>query len=538
MIRKPTVGLCLVAVCGLVPAASPRAQPVAPPPHVRSLELLLLTPEKLTRVGLRVEVNGRAVSAIWDEAFERLAAYHDRNGDGALDEAEARRLPSPFALRQLLWGLSAPYSGPPVPWKELDRDGDGKVVSAELAAYYRSRGVGHLTVGVGRPRATDAMTTALLKAIDSNGDGRVTEGEWKAAADALRKFDRNDDELIGPGELVPRTSYPGALGAILLSHPGSGSKPAPELDGLPLIVLPADPTDTHWAAVIVSRQDRDGDGRLSTREAGLSADEFTALDADQDGRLSPDELAAWRKTPCPGWYAVRLGKRPEDRPAVEPSGKEAIPDRLRFDVRADEGKMPGMVATARKDFLDRFADADADTDGTVVEADLAKREQAVLKQLVPAADRNGDGKLSREELVAWLDLQDQVAAGHVLVTVLDHGAGLFELLDVDHDGALSVPELRRAWDRVKEVGCVTDAGKFEAAKLPRHLLLTVARGHPVHPLPSARHGGPAWFLAMDRNSDGYVSRREFTGTAETFDKFDLDRDGFISPQEAVPLKKK
>jgi hypothetical protein len=37
---------------------------------------------------------------------------------------------------------------------------------------------------------------------------------------------------------------------------------------------------------------------------------------------------------------------------------------------------------------------------------------------------------------------------------------------------------------------------------------------------------------MDRNGDGYVSRREFTGPADVFNRLDLDRDGLLSAEEA------
>jgi Ca2+-binding EF-hand superfamily protein len=291
---------------------------------------------------------------------------------------------------------------------------------------------------------------------------------------------------------------------------------------------------------VVARRDRNKDGKLDAKEAGLPIDVFATLDTDRDKKLSPTELAAWRKGEPAARYTIRLGARTKDKAATDRTGVPFATGRLRLDVRSDEGNMPEQVSAARKRFLDRFTDADANADGCVEDAEISKRSQAELKQLLIVADRDGDGKLSKAELVAWLDLQDQIAAGHVLLTALDYGAGLFELLDADHDGSLSVPELRRAWDRVKEVGYVSADGAFDPAKLPRHLVLIAARGHPFNPLGSARRDGPAWFRAMDRNGDGYVSRREFTGTPELFDKFDLDKDGFLSPEEAekVELPKK
>jgi hypothetical protein len=52
-----------------------------------------------------------------------------------------------------------------------------------------------------------------------------------------------------------------------------------------------------------------------------------------------------------------------------------------------------------------------------------------------------------------------------------------------------------------------------------------------------RDSGPEWFLRMDRNYDGDVSRREFLGSKQAFDRLDADHDGLISPDEAETAKK-
>ncbi len=49
------------------------------------------------------------------------------------------------------------------------------------------------------------------------------------------------------------------------------------------------------------------------------------------------------------------------------------------------------------------------------------------------------------------------------------------------------------------------------------------------PAPAA---GPEWFQKMDRNHDGDVSRREFLGPRDQFDRLDRDNDGLIGADEA------
>ncbi|AWM39948.1 transaldolase/EF-hand domain-containing protein [Gemmata obscuriglobus] len=506
-----------VALVGAAVLCAAPARPAEPGPSPRAdaLELLFIGGEKPARLELRAEIDGRPVPAVWDDTFAKLFAYFDRDADGALDATEAARLPSAFALRQVLWGQSTPFTGAAPPLADIDLNGDGKASPDELADFYRRAGLGGVLVGVGRAPATDALTDALLKHLDTNKDGKLTEAEVKAAPDALKALDANDDELIGPGELVERTAYPGALGAILVTAPAPNGAPDAVADALPFVVLPLRTADRGWEAAVAARREK----------VGLSA--FTAESLRGPRRPSP--AAVWK---------ARFGEKLTGG-ALEPvGGKLPASGRLvyaagavRLELRSDEGKLAEPVAAARKRYAAQFAEADADANARLDPKELAAPKAGTLKQLAAAADRNGDGALSDTELTAWLDLQDQIARGHVLLTVIDHGAGLFELLDADHDGALSVRELRGAWDRLTAAGCVTD-GRFDRAKLPRQLLAAISRGHPKSSPGKPARPGPAWFVAMDRNGDGDVSRREFTGPAAVFDTLDADKDGLLDAREA------
>jgi Ca2+-binding EF-hand superfamily protein len=208
---------------------------------------------------------------------------------------------------------------------------------------------------------------------------------------------------------------------------------------------------------------------------------------------------------------------------------------VRLELRIDRGKLADQSAEARKRGVADFARYDANADAALEPRELGDPRAQHLRQIVSIADRDGDGKLSGKEFAAWLDLQERVAKAHVLLTVLDLGCGLFEELDADHDGSLSIRELRTAWRRLNAAGCVVDH-RFARARIPRHLLATLSHGLPLTALGTAPRRGPDWFQAMDRNGDGDVSRREFIGTDDVFDRFDRDQDGLVSAEEAESLR--
>lgn len=468
-----------------------------PSPRADALDLLLLAGDRPARLELKVEIDGKPVPQVWDATFAKLYAFYDRDGDGTLSKTEAARLPTPFALRQVLWGQVVPATGDAPAFDQLDLVADSKVSKEELADFYRRAGLGGVLVGVGKPPATDKLTDALLKAVDTNKDGKTDEAEWKKAAEVLAKRDANDDELVGPGELVDRTAYPGATGSILLSAPSVTGKTEAVCDALPLVLLPLRTADDHWQKAAAKR-------------------------------TKGDVSAVRSEKPAVAW-AVKLDGKPTPPLTHSADGVQLV-------LRTDAGKLLELVSAARKRWATQFAEFDTDGDGVLGAKELAVPKASQFLHLLTAADRDESKGLSKAELDGWLDLQEHIAGGCVLLTLLDHGGGLFELLDVDHDGGLSVRELRSAWERLNSAGCVTD-GKFDRTKLPRHLLACVSHGHPQSALGKPVRPGPGWFQAMDRNGDGDVSKREFTGPADLFDKLDLDADGLLSAEEAREAKK-
>jgi Ca2+-binding EF-hand superfamily protein len=169
----------------------------------------------------------------------------------------------------------------------------------------------------------------------------------------------------------------------------------------------------------------------------------------------------------------------------------------------------------------------------------------LLADVFPHADRNQDGKLSLAELEQFLGLLEQGVSCPLLVTLTDHGCNLFLHLDTNADGQLDLSELNTAAKQVKALG--GEKG-WTREQIPRCVHITLQpgfAGSAFGPLPLAVPSktantpsskrsakGPAWFQAMDKNGDGFLSPREFLGPQELFRRLDRNGDGVISVEEA------
>ena len=407
-------------------------------------------------------------------------------------------------------------------------------------------------------------------------DGVSYDEYWTKTFDAIFAFaDGNSDGVLNEAEirLVPSAR------AVRLSLSSGFTPPVTSIQSLKEIVVDGSQQ--------CSKEDlrryylRHGAGRLQIgsgklpHTASLSAALVQALDQDQDGRLSQTELQSAESTlrrldtnddeligvgelipnaTYPGNWAANVLQASSDvdlSPAGDgslllkqlparsddPSIKNAIwqiaisdrlseqPLNVATQTRCESWSVPGPLRGLFSQLSDEIAKAEVDPSQTGT-------SESSRAWLTPLADRDGNGALSQQEIEQWLGLQRQLIHGQLLISVY-YGGGLFELLDANHDAGLSVHELKGMWQTLNSAGC-TSGNHVDLSRVPNVVLFVVSQGYPETLAKSTTSDVDVeWFRLMDRNADGDVSRREFTGSPSAFDRLDQDHDGLISPLEST-----
>jgi Ca2+-binding EF-hand superfamily protein len=586
--KQKTIANCnlffLVVLC--LPAEA--AEKPRPAKDQDVQDLVFLADSRPLLIRLHVQVEGRPLMQAWDEFVGHVFAQSDLNKDGVLDAEEAARVPPPASLFGARGGFNfVNVGGGGTPTAGLDANKDGKVTREELADYFRRNGGAPFSLVQGSAAdqdvnirrvaldslgalpssgSADALNKALLALLDTDKDGKLSLKELAAAPTLLLKKDADDDEMVTSGEIlgqgpVTQTGY-----RVFLSR--SMSMPV-SADG-PVLAVTAGEPNRALAEKLLTRYGHKKpttSSKLARKDLNLSEGAFARLDADEDGLLDREELARFARRKPDVELMVRIGKDKDAEVSLlkgrkPPEGvsvtarKQGVSVRVgntevQLNVGGGQQTTIRLAPSNRADvYKRRFSAADGDNNG-YLDMNEAGRNR-FFRSLFKAMDADGDGMLYLKEVLAYFEkqeaLQDRAQKSCITMSLADQGKGLFDLLDRNGDGRLSVRELRDAVKQVRHLDLNKD-GKIESSEIPRRFSLTARQG------PSGGGGGfgavvalgygggrpqrvpeltagPLWFRKMDRNRDGDVSRREFLGSPAMFARIDTDGDGLIDAQEA------
>jgi Ca2+-binding EF-hand superfamily protein len=506
---------------------------------------------------LHIRMAGRSIRERWNDFLSHLFNYLDSDKNGVLSSEELALAPPPQFLSSAIFGNAQPT--PPANARQVPEIAvtlvGGKVTCEGLANYYRMSSVDPFRAFFeDRSSKSEELTAAIFKHLDVNHDGKLSREELLAAAAALSRLDLNDDEMISIEELLPSREMmmdDGRLTQMVKLESLNDSSSF-------FLVGPGD-SPARFVTALLSHYDKDNNETLNREEIGLDKALFEKLDANSNGELDRKKLSKFLDLhPADAELALEINGDASGadtfrilKPVPGGSGgSTAQPSRC---VLGDllltfhsEGTLNGEFAAQRELLERQFQSVDSQKRGFVVKDQV--QDKNLLATLFPLADRNRDGKLTSEELAAYLDLVDKGMASALTLTVTDRGRGLFDLLDAEHTGRLRQYDLVRAWDRLAPLDTereeyITKAKiphqfdvVFRYASANRGLAKTLRnvafpQAAATDKKPSSTKG-PLWFRKMDRNGDGYVSLREFLGSKEDFRKIDTDGDGLISPEEA------
>jgi Ca2+-binding EF-hand superfamily protein len=526
-------------------------------------DLLFCTPRRPLLIRLHLYVRGKSFRTVRRSWADALFAPLDTDRNGMLEGAERAGIPAPITL-QNPGGMDHEQLAP------ADSDpADGKVSSAEFRRY--------LLAATGTPFSIEqtpesaAGQVDLFPVLDQNQDGKLSPEELRAAPEQLRRHDRDEDDILEATELLQafpgkqaaaHRQLSGVLGLIAIVDPARGSPLARRL------IEGYDKVSRDPVARIFRK-----DEQLSQAELAITPEEFGRADRNSDRRLDRGELARLAAVMEPaveldihipaadGAFSITLVRPPPRELETLIHFELAATGQSRLVLNGTafglRGQVPpaGLAARLRETYLTNFRQIDVDH-SEFVDAAESQRFGAPSFTFLKQADTDGDGRVDLAEYTARLDWELSLTASRVMLTVSSGGQSLFSLFDTNQDGRLGIRELREApahaskWD--------TDGDGFiSRAELPVQLDAAFSAGTPrvngpfgviagqTTNLPEGRPAGPkggeavpAWFTKMDTNGDGDITPKEFVGSRPLFDRFDKNRDGLISADEAIAALKK
>ena len=563
------------------PALAPAPRAAAPkfvaPKFNNSFEVLVFATQRPVRVRVTALNDGKTMDGLWRDRLQKAFDFCDRDGDGWLNAKEVTYAIPDQGLSQLYVNGFYPGGASITPTlAKLDKDGDAKVSFEEFIAYYAASSAQLLRAMPVQPDYANnaAVTEALFKLLDASGDGKLTKDEVRAVEKLLATRDADEDECLSMQELTPNLYNQnfGGRRPIQIGQPPNGPAYPAGIGAQMVAVFESGRVPGTVTQQVIKKYDKDADFELTQTECGFDDATFRALDKDNNAKLDGEELDVWRTGAPDIELTLSLSAKAADCVAklADEKGVAARGFKLKqieggrlvlhvgrqpIDFWAFSTMQFAQQQTLKTQYGYLFQQASGGK-GHVEEKDV-NGPNAVnfqfIRVLFEPADRDGDGKLTKAEFDAYFDLQDSFRNLGLSLTPAVQTPSLFQLLDENRDGRLSVRELRTAWNRLV---VLEESGSDVVTKsvIQPSVTLRLSRAFDRNfnnvqpPQPLGMYGdpnrvvvpsrGPMWFRKMDRNADGDQSRSEYLGSKAEFDAIDVDADDLISLEEADAWDKK